>query len=95
MLYPLRLILCESEGEFAGMAVERFFRLAASQRMARVAEIMTMTARAMTIVPAVEPAREKPLMGLAGVGERGWMKQCMGKAAFDLQNCIDHSNHND
>ena len=42
--------------------------------MARVAEIMTMTARAMAIEPAVEPAREKPLMGLADVGDRGWVK---------------------
>ena len=37
--------------------------------MARVAEIMTMTARAMPIEPAVEPAREKPLVQLVDVGE--------------------------
>ena len=38
--------------------------------MARVAEIMTMAARAMTIAPAVEPAREKPLVVSVGVGVR-------------------------
>ena len=80
MLYPLRLMLGESECEFVGMAVERFSRLAASQRMARVAEIMMMAARAMAIEPAVEPAREKPLMelvdvdGLAEGRGREWMK---------------------
>lgn len=70
MLYPLRLILggpVESAGECPGIAVERF-RLAASHRMARVAEIITMTAMAMAIEPAVEPARAKPLIGLVDVG---------------------------
>ena len=61
----------ESVCECCGMAVERFSRLAASQRMARVAEIMTMAARAMAIEPAVEPAREKPLVGLVEVGGFG------------------------
>ena len=64
MLYPLKLMLggpVEFDWEGPGIAVERF-RLAASQRMARVAEIMTMTARAIPIEPAVEPARAKPLI---------------------------------
>ena len=70
MLYPLRLILggpVESAGECPGIAVERC-RLAANHRMARVAEIITMTAMAMAIEPAVEPARAKPLIGLVDVG---------------------------
>lgn len=71
MLYPLRLILGESEPGCAGMVVERFFRLAASQRMARVADIMMMTATAIAIAPAVEPAREKPLIGSVDVGGFG------------------------
>ena len=69
MLYPLRLILggpVESAGECPGIAVPRF-RLAASHRMARVADIMTMTAMAMAIEPAVEPARAKPLIRLVDV----------------------------
>lgn len=68
MLYPLKLILGGPvEFECAGIAVPRF-RLAANHRMARVAEIMTMTAMAIPMEPAVEPARAKPLMGLADVG---------------------------
>lgn len=39
--------------------------------MASVAEIMTMSARAMAIEPAVEPAREKPLVGLVDVSGFG------------------------
>ena len=69
MLYPLKLILGGPvEFECAGIAVERS-RLAASHRMAKVAAIMMMTAMAIPIEPAVEPAREKPLMESVDVGE--------------------------
>ena len=45
--------------------------------MARVAEIMTMAARAMVMEPAVEPAREKPLVGLVDVRARKGMDEVL------------------